>query len=73
MHRPPPGLPCFVGREYTHEGHGYNYNLRLCYPRRMVDSSRNGMLFFRQRFFKASAILSGEGLKEEIGEPLQSK
>jgi hypothetical protein len=25
--------------------HGYNYNLSFCYPRRMADSNRNGMLF----------------------------
>jgi hypothetical protein len=33
----PPGTPLRL--------HGYNYNLFCCYPRRMVDSSRNGMLF----------------------------
>jgi hypothetical protein len=30
---------------YTSEVCGYNYDLCLCYPRRMVDFNRNDMLF----------------------------
>jgi hypothetical protein len=43
------GLPqpneVFGNVTYTSEVYGYNYDLRLCYPRRMVDFNRNGMLF----------------------------
>jgi len=52
---------------YTTKLHGYNYNLLPCYPRRMVDSIRNGMLFSSSDSPKPSAILSGEGLDEGPG------
>jgi hypothetical protein len=50
---------------YTSKVHGYNYNRRRCYPRRMADSSRNAMLFSSGDSPKPSAIHSGEGLDEE--------
>ena len=49
---------------------GYNYNLPFCYPRRMADSSRKGMLFSSGDSPTLSAILSGDGLDEEQGESL---
>jgi hypothetical protein len=45
--------------------HGYNYNLSSCYPRRMADFNRNGMLFSSGDSPNSSAILSGDGLDEE--------
>ncbi|HXP08248.1 MAG TPA: hypothetical protein VN828_07110, partial [Acidobacteriaceae bacterium] len=44
---------------------GYNYNLLRCYPRRMANFSRHGMLFSVSGSPNSSAILSGDGLDEE--------
>jgi hypothetical protein len=49
---------------YIREVHGYNYHRRRCYPRRMVNSDRNAMIFSSSDSPKPSAILSGEGLDE---------
>jgi hypothetical protein len=39
--------------------HRYNYNLSFCYPRRMADSNRNGMLFSSGDSPNSSTILFG--------------
>jgi hypothetical protein len=45
--------------------HGYNYDLCVCYPRRMAEFNRNGMLFSSGDSPYSSTILSGDGLDEE--------
>jgi hypothetical protein len=39
------GLVNFTPPDTPVSLHRYNYNRSFCYPRRMADSNRNGMLF----------------------------
>lgn len=50
---------------YPRKVHDYNYNLSSCYPRRMADFNRNGMIFSSGDSPNSSAILSGGRLGEE--------
>jgi len=55
---------------YTSEARGYNYNPGLCYPRRMVNSNRNDMLFSSSDSQNLQRSFRGMGSMRKQGESL---